>query len=155
MKHYKNKFSPMPLNGIVVDASCVHSVGEVKSDGYFHGKVEWRMLDLRTREVIYASRVIRNGTINIAEFIAIADGLHYLHQNGDKATPVYSDSMIAISWTLKRRTNSKLPRNDKTRPLIDLMEHCRSWIQKTHPVNPVLKWRTDLWGEIPADYGRK
>jgi len=29
------------------------------------------------------------------------------------------------------------------------------WLKENDYKNPVLKWNTKLWGEIPADFGRK
>ncbi|HPS27116.1 MAG TPA: ribonuclease H, partial [Bacteroidales bacterium] len=29
------------------------------------------------------------------------------------------------------------------------------WLKANTYPNRVLKWRTDIWGEIPADFGRK
>ena len=29
------------------------------------------------------------------------------------------------------------------------------WMRQNANQIPVLKWKTDIWGEIPADYGRK
>jgi ribonuclease HI len=35
---------------------------------------------------------------------------------------------------------------------IKLKKH---FIRKTGLKNPILKWETKAWGEIPADFGRK
>jgi len=29
------------------------------------------------------------------------------------------------------------------------------WLINNEYPNPILKWETDSWGEIPADFGRK
>ena len=30
-----------------------------------------------------------------------------------------------------------------------------AWLKAHRVTNPILKWETDQWGEIPADFGRK
>lgn len=69
--------------------------------------------------------------------------------------PVYSDSKTAQAWVRRRGHASKLKRTAKNAKLFELLGRADRWLQ-THSVqNPVLKWDTDRWGEIPADFGRK
>ena len=38
---------------------------------------------------------------------------------------------------------------------MEILARADTWLQ-THTVyNPIIKWDTDRWGEIPADFGRK
>ena len=147
--------SAVPVRGLVVDASCVAKSSVKVTDGYFHGKVEWQCRCIESGITIFKSPVRPYGTINIAEYLAIVDALSLLFQNGMHDVPVYSDSITAITWVNRRLTASKLKRNADTVPLLVLMEKAQVWLQNNKPLNPVLKWDTEMWGENPADYGRK
>ena len=37
----------------------------------------------------------------------------------------------------------------------DLLQRAQRWVQTHTWPNAVLKWDTEQWGEIPADFGRK
>ena len=36
-----------------------------------------------------------------------------------------------------------------------MIQRAEKWLQKNTYSNPILKWETKAWGEIPADFGRK
>ena len=69
-----------------------------------------------------------------------------------KSMPIYSDSRIAMGWIRIKvcKTNKKPPADVEN--LIKRAEH---WLRTNSFVNPILKWETKVWGEIPADFGRK
>ncbi len=95
------------------------------------------------------------GTNNIGEFLALVHGLAYLKKINQPLIPIYSDSKIAIGWVKKKKCNTKLkpsPKNDK---LFDLINRGEKWLHENTYKNPILKWATKEWGEIPADFGRK
>jgi ribonuclease HI len=48
-----------------------------------------------------------------------------------------------------------LQRNAKNEALFDLVERAEKWLQENTIEVPILKWKTEIWGEIPADFGRK
>ncbi|MGN1257457.1 MAG: ribonuclease H, partial [Candidatus Limisoma sp.] len=39
--------------------------------------------------------------------------------------------------------------------LLQIVERAELWLRTNDFSNPILKWQTDRWGEIPADFGRK
>ena len=92
--------------------------------------------------------------MNIGEFLAVVHALAYLKQRGSD-WPIYSDSRTALAWLRKRAINTKLEVSDKNRELFKLVDRAVSWIRNNCWKNPVLKWETEYWGEIPADFGRK
>ncbi len=94
------------------------------------------------------------GTNNIGEFLAIVHALALFKQQG-KSTPIYTDSKIAMGWVKKKKAKTKLPRNRKTELLHSLIERAEAWLKQNDYNNPILKWDTENWGEIPADFGRK
>ena len=40
-------------------------------------------------------------------------------------------------------------------PDLDGMKSAEQWLAENEYANPLLKWDTENWGEIPADFGRK
>jgi ribonuclease HI len=45
--------------------------------------------------------------------------------------------------------------NNKNGELFDLIYRAEKWLENNPYKNPILKWETEVWGEIPADFGRK
>ncbi|MFO7721671.1 MAG: ribonuclease H family protein [Bacteroidales bacterium] len=94
------------------------------------------------------------GTVNIGEFLAIVHGLALLKKEG-LTVPVYTDSKTAMKWVRDCRANTKLAQNELNSQLFDYIHRAEAWLKNNKYTNPVLKWDTRGWGEIPADYGRK
>ena len=69
--------------------------------------------------------------------------------------PVYSDSRNAIQWVRQKKCKTRLPREPRTEALFRLIERAEKWLRENTYTTPLLKWETDRWGEIPADFGRK
>lgn len=143
-----------PKTGIVCDASCLPFVKSKYIHGYFHGMVEWQAVDLETGELVVTSYVQPRSTSVIGEFMGIVNALQYLNDHGDYATPVYSDSQIAVRWVNERYTATKLPRNFFTMKALNDLDDALLWLKEVAPTNPVRWWRKE-WGESPADFGRK
>lgn len=94
-------------------------------------------------------------TNNIGEFLALVHGLAIMAKRGQDL-PIYSDSATAISWVRKKRVNSKSMKLGETGDQVNqLVERALTWIKSNRWNNDVLKWETEAWGEIPADFGRK
>ena len=95
------------------------------------------------------------GTNNIGEFLAIVHGLALLKQKGLRTMPIYSDSRNALSWVKQKQCKTKLPRDSQTEELFGYIERAEKWLRENTYANPLIKWETEQWGEIPADFGRK
>ena len=131
-------------NSIAVDAACSGNPG----------KMEYRGVYLRTgKEIFHFGPVF--GTNNIGEFLAIVHGLALLKQKGLDDMPIYSDSVNAQLWVRKKKCKTTLERNEKTEQLYQMIERAETWLKKNTYRNPIIKWPTEQWGEIPADFGRK
>ena len=85
---------------------------------------------------------------------AIVHGLALLKQK-NLNMPIYSDSRNALSWVKQRKCKTKLERTEKTEALFQLIERAEKWLKENTYTTPLLKWETDVWGEVPADFGRK
>lgn len=129
---------------IAVDAACSGNPG----------KMEYRGVYLLTgKEIFHYGPVY--GTNNIGEFLAIVHGLALLKQRGLDTMPIYSDSVNAQLWVRKRQCKTTLARNEKTEQLFLMIERAEKWLKENTYSNPIIKWPTEEWGEIPADFGRK
>jgi ribonuclease HI len=139
-------FAPHPplAESIVVDAACSGSPGWL----------EYRGVDLRSGREIFREGPFENGTNNIGEFLAIVRALEILKKKGS-SLPVYSDSETAIIWVKAKHCNTRLVVDKTNKPLFELIDRAEKWLAAHKKVNPVLKWDTQAWGEIPADFNRK
>jgi len=143
--HFKGESSGIISDSISVDAACSGNPGVM----------EYRGVRTDSKEELFHMGPFPEGTNNIGEFLAIVHALAMLSAKGDNATPIYSDSRIAQGWVKAKTAKTKLQRNQKTQKLFELIARAEKWL-KTHTwKNPILKWDTKHWGEIPADFGRK
>ena len=128
---------------IAVDAACSGNPG----------MMEYRGVYLRTGKQIFHFGPMY-GTNNIGEFLAIVHGLALLKQK-NLDMPIYSDSRNAQLWVKQKKCKTNLVRNAKTEELFRYIERAENWLKNNTYSTPILKWQTDQWGEIPADFGRK
>ncbi len=118
------------------------------------GPVEYKGVDTRTGEILFYVGPIENGTNNLGEFIAIVHGLAYLKQLGSTKT-IYTDSRTALSWLKNRKIASTLVRSPSTAKIWEMADRALQWVNTNTYENKVVKWNTEEWGEIRADFGRK
>ncbi|MCM3490276.1 ribonuclease H family protein [Alkalihalophilus marmarensis] len=118
------------------------------------GIVEYKGVHTQTGEILFAHDEIHIGTNNMGEFLAIVHGLAYLKEHGLNK-PIYSDSLTAIKWVKQKKAKSTLDRNERTAYIWSLVDRAEKWLQENEYDTPILKWHTEKWGEIKADYGRK
>ena len=118
------------------------------------GKMEYRGVDTKTKKQLFIQGPFDEGTNNIGEFLAIVHGLALLKQQNSNRV-IYTDSKTAMSWVRKKNCNSKLERNEKNKPVFELVDRAVTWLKKNSYTTTIVKWETKAWGEIPADFGRK
>lgn len=138
-------FPEIILDSIAVDAACSGNPGVM----------EYRGVSLRTGEQIFHKGPFPHATNNIGEFLAIVHALALLKQQGDGSTPIYSDSRTGIAWVRDRKCKSKLVPNAKNAELMQIVRRAEAWLLHNTFTNRIIKWNTEEWGEIPADFGRK
>jgi len=130
-------------DSIAVDAACSGNPGVMEYQG----------VDTKSGYQFFHQK-FSIGTNNIGEFLALVHGLAFLHKEG-KNTPIYSDSKHAISWVKKGKCNTKLKRTNQTAFVYQMIARAEKWLATHEWNNDILKWHTKVWGEIPADFGRK
>ena len=86
--------------------------------------------------------------------MAIVHALALLQQKGLEMT-VYSDSKTAQCWVRQKKVKTTLKRSQETEKLFQLIERAEKWLRTHSYTVPLLKWETEKWGEVPADFGRK
>lgn len=132
------------LYSLSVDAACSGNPGIMEYQGVFTD----------TSTPVFHVGPFPQATVNIGEFLALVHALAYLKKN-KLDMPVYTDSRTAMSWVKKKQIKTKLERNEHTEKLFQLVDRALFWLHKNSYQSDILKWETGVWGEIPADFGRK
>lgn len=130
---------------ISVDAACSGNPG----------LMEYRGVWTADKSEIFHYGPERDGTNNIGEFLALVHALALLEKKKDSTTPIYSDSKTAIAWVKRKKANTRLVPTRHNANLFDMIARAEKWLNTNTWKNPILKWDTEHWGEIPADFGRK
>jgi ribonuclease HI len=132
------------FDSMSVDAACSGNPGAL----------EYRGVDTKSGKQIFHQGPFPEGTVNIGEFLAIVHALAYLQKHKSNI-PIYSDSLTARKWVKDKAIKTNLVRNAKTEELFQLVDRAIQWLKTHQWSNPILTWKTKVWGEIPADFGRK
>jgi len=132
------------IPSISVDAACSGNPGVMEYQG----------VDTHTKKVIFREGPFPQGTNNIGEFLALVHGLALLKKQ-NLNIPIYSDSTIAIKWVKIKEAKTKLQKNKVNAELFEIIGRAEEWLRQNTWNNKILKWETKVWGEIPADFGRK
>jgi ribonuclease HI len=141
----KKQYGSPILESISVDAACSGNPG----------KMEYRGVLTHNKKQIFIKGPYKKGTNNIGEFLALVHGLALLKSKKMDVLPIYSDSRIAMSWVQKKQCRTNLVFDPSNKDLLDLIKRAENWLKENTFKNPILKWETKAWGEIPADFGRK
>ena len=133
------------LPSISVDAACSGSPGILEYRGVF----------TETGDQIFYYGPFPDGTNNVGEFLAIVTALTWMEKH-KSPLPVYSDSENGISWVYQGKCKTRMTRTVLNAPLFAMIHSAENWLAENElEDDTVLKWDTELWGENPADFGRK
>lgn len=142
-KDWKTGNFAFEKNSIAVDAACSWNPGEVEYQG----------IDLITGKIIFHKKYPL-WTNNIGEFLALVEGLKYLHKNNSDQY-LYSDSKHAINRIAQKKCKTKLEKLPWTERIFEAVHQAEERLRTTNPSSKILKRHTDERWEIPADFGRK
>jgi len=131
-------------NSISVDAACSGNPGIM----------EYRGVETMSRREIFRIGPYKGGTNNVGEYLALVHGLALCKKKGT-SIPIYTDSRTAMAWIRNKRVKTTLKKTAQNAILFDLMDRATQWLHDNTYSNPIVKWDTKNWGEIPADFGRK
>jgi len=140
---WKMSLTKPEIPSISVDAACAG----------MPGPVEWRGVETESGKQIFRAGPYPGGTNNVGEFLAIVRGLTWLAEK-QRDWPLYSDSENAILWVKAKKCRTKLERTGKNAALFELIAHAEETLKDLKSFR-ILKWDTEMWGENPADFGRK
>ena len=132
------------LPALAVDAACSGNPG----------LLEFRGVIADTGTEIFRRGPFPKGTNNIGEFLALVLGLAYLKQH-NLPWALYTDSVTALAWVRQKKCKTKLEFDNTNLELLMMIRKAEQWLAQNTYTTRVLKWETSLWGEIPADFGRK
>ncbi len=133
------------LPSICVDAACNGAPG----------KLEYRGVNTETGEEIFYAGPYAEGTNNVGEFLAIVHALTWQAKH-NMHVPIYSDSENALAWVATGACKTKLKHTPKNAVLFAIIHSAENWLAENElPEDKIVKWDTELWGENPADFGRK
>ena len=116
--------------------------------------VEYRGVDTATGREIFKEGPFKDGTNNVGEFLALVHGISWMKREGIDL-PIYSDSRTALVWVKNKKVNSGLEKSENNEKLLKLIDRAENWLKNNTYNTEILKWETSIWGEIPADFGRK
>ncbi len=131
---------------LAVDAACNEMTGIMEYQGMW-------VFDADTP--VFRKGPYKGGTNNIGEFLALVHALALFHNKKDnkfKKMPIYSDSRIAMGWVKAGKCRTK---GTPGKEVAELIVRAEEWLRTHAYKNPIWKWETKVWGEIPADFGRK
>ncbi|CAM1342791.1 ribonuclease H1 domain-containing protein [Tenacibaculum amylolyticum] len=141
----RKKYGDPILESISVDAACAGNPG----------KMEYRGVLTHNHKEIFKMGPFKNGTNNIGEFLALVHGIALLKNKNKPTIPIYSDSKIAMSWIKQKKCKTNVAFDSSNKDVLELIKRAEKWLRENSFSNPILKWETKAWGEIPADFGRK
>jgi ribonuclease HI len=130
---------------ICVDAACNMQTGDM----------EYRGVHYPSGKLLFHKKGFQDATNNIGEFLAVVHALAFQKQH-QTHLPIYSDSKTALSWLKYKKCKTEQAKTPRNQDVFDLIARAEKWLQENEYSSiPVLKWDTENWGEIPADFGRK
>lgn len=144
----QNNYAALPgmtPDAIAVDAACSGNPGPM----------EYRGVEVISGKELFHVGPLPGGTNNIGEYLALIHALALCAQKGEQHRVIYSDSRTGLSWLRRRGSNTRILPTAENRKVRELLTRADHWIQTNPIANPIRKWPTEEWGEIPADFGRK
>ena len=133
------------LPSLSVDAACSGNPG----------LMEYRGVDTQTGKEIFKMGPYKQGTNNIGEFLALVHGMALIEQKKIPYQVIYTDSRTGMAWVKNQKVKTSLKKSEANKHLFNLIERAVKWLETHKSLAKILKWPTEEWGEIPADFGRK
>ena len=132
------------LDSISVDAACNST----------NGQMEYQGVETKSGARLFKMGPFPKGSNNIGEFLAIVHALAWCKKH-DIKLPIYTDSHTAMVWVRNKKAKTKVAPSAANKELFNLINRAEHWLKNNTWKNPIIKWETEAWGEIPADFGRK
>lgn len=137
--------SAIRKDAIAVDAACSGNPG----------LMEYQGVRVSDGQRLFHNGPLPDGTNNVGEFLAIVHGMAMLQKQNLFHIPIYTDSRNAMLWIAAGKCKTKLAQTPRNAEIFRLIARAEKWLAENPRRNPLIKWETKSWGEIPADFGRK
>jgi ribonuclease HI len=137
-------------SGFIKESICVDAAWNTETKD-----LEFQAVNTPDKTLIFHRGPMKDGTINIGEYLAIVLALEYCRKHHLEHLPIYSDSNTAIKWVKDKKTNTRVTPTSDNQTLLHHLQIATELLHKHNYINPLLKWNTKEWGENPADFGRK
>ena len=151
---YREEQLLLKSSGMLYDKPILESISVDAAWNSVTKDMEYRGVYTRTGQLLFHQGPFQGATNNIGEFLAIIHGLAYLQQKNNNM-PIYTDSITAISWVRNKKHKSVLAPTEQNQIIFELLQRAENWLANNYFTNRIIKWNTKVWGEIPADFGRK
>lgn len=112
------------------------------------GTFSYFITDIEQSRTIYRSPSFHDSNLNVCRFLAIVHALAILTKTSD-TRPVYSPSATAISWVSRRECRTSLCRTLGNTVTFDLIIRAGRFLADNLMSNPILRWESESWGEVP------
>lgn len=124
---------------------------------YLGGKkiMQYRCVWNQSKEEVFSTKPIEGGNQNIAEFLALVGAMKYRVSTKQYDLHIYSDSQTALSWVRNCKIKSSYDLSQLDEVVQERIYGALKFIAKSGVRKNLYKWDSALWGDIPADYGRK
>ena len=132
------------LNSLSVDAAWNTVTKDMEYQGVYTA----------TKELIFHKGPFKGASNNIGEFLALVHGLALLKKQGSPV-PIYTDSVTAMAWVRHKKHKSIILPTRENEEIFNLLQRAELWLINNEYTTKIIKWNTPVWGEIPADFGRK
>lgn len=132
------------LPSIAVDAACNMTTGVM----------EYRGVDIDSGAELFRMGPFNDSSNNMGEFLALVHALGMCKQQS-LSLPIYSDSRTALAWVRKKKAKTTVAMTPGNAAVFALIARAEQWLANNSYQNSILKWNTEMWGENPADFGRK
>ena len=156
-QHYGQAAAPVinTLKAALVGAHIPNSLAVDAASSGNPGPMEYRGVLIATGEEVFRIGPLLDGTNNVGEFLGLVHGLAWLKRENLNIPIIYSDSRTAIAWVKAKKHKSLLELTPRNAEIFDLLARAERWLSTNTYTTQILKWETAIWGEIPADFGRK
>lgn len=147
--YYLNQNQNLPKTDVPSEGLCVDAAYSSSTHA-----MEYRGVLLPEKKEIFHQGPFYDATNNVGEFLALVHALALCKQKS-WYNNIYSDSKTAIAWVRNKKAKTSLEPTHRNEKLFELIIRAEKWLNENTYVNKICKWQTDIWGEIPADFGRK
>ena len=120
-------------------------------------------LKLSEKELTNLSKDENAIKLNLVSKALYNESLNFKFNEEDLKNIWFNEQNLILDLYMRKKVEPRVMVNENlvieeynnNKKIFELIERAENWLQTHTYSNPILKWETQLWGEIPADYGNK